>query len=72
MIDHMNKDHVEAMMKYCADEKVETGEHKPEMASIDTEGFHLRVGDRIIRFTFTEPVNTAEDVRRRLVTMVHD
>lgn len=71
MIDHMNKDHVEAMKKYCAATKVETADHDPEMASIDSEGFHLRVGEKIVYFTFDEPANSAEEIRSRLVTMAH-
>ncbi len=71
MLDHMNQDHVEAMKTYCIAAKVEAGEHEPQMAGIDTEGFHLRVNEKIIRFNFSESANTAEEIRSRLVAMAH-
>ncbi len=71
MIEHMNRDHTAAMRKYCADAGVETDNEDPRMVGIDAEGFHLRIGSRIVRFGFAEPVNTPEDVRKRLVAMAH-
>ncbi len=70
MITHMNEDHADAMKKYCADAEIEIGDHDPEMAGIDEEGFHLRLGEKIVRLTFSEPAQTAEEVRARLVAMV--
>ena len=69
MIEHMNKDHVEAMKKYCSVANIEIGEHDPQIAGIDTEGFHLRISEKIVRFYFDEPANTAEEIRARLVAM---
>ena len=71
MIDHMNHDHVSAMKKYCVEAGIETGEHEIQMVGIDSEGFHLRVGEKIIRFNFIKPANTAEEIRARLVAMAH-
>ncbi len=69
IIDHMNKDHIEAMIKYCIIANVKIEENEPQMVGIDTEGFYLSIGERIVRFDFSEPVNSAEDVRARLATM---
>jgi len=71
MIDHMNHDHISAMKTYCDRAKVETGEGDPQITGIDSEGFHLRVNEKIVRFDFNEPANTAEEVRARLVAMAH-
>ena len=71
MLNHMNQDHVQAMKKYCATAKVEIGEHEPQLVGIDSEGFHLRVSERIIRFCFNSPANTTEEIRARLVEMAH-
>ena len=71
MIDHMNNDHVEAMKKYCSTAGIEIGSEDPEMAGIDEEGFHLRIGEKILRFNFSEPAKTADEIRARLVEMAH-
>jgi len=69
MIEHMNNDHLQAMKKYCSAASVETEGNNPQMVGIDTEGFHLRMGEKIIRFHFSEPAKTAEEVRSHLVAM---
>ena len=69
MIDHMNHDHVEAMQKYCSVRGIETRSDDPEMVGIDEQGFHLRVGEKIIRFSFSETAKTTKEVRTRLVAM---
>jgi putative heme iron utilization protein len=70
MIDHMNADHLDAIRHYCdlcaIDYKIPL---LPEMIGIDSEGFHLRVGSRIHRINFIEPVTTAGAVRKALVDM---
>lgn len=69
MIDHMNQDHVEAMKKYCLTAGIKMGTKEPAMAGIDEEGFHLQLGAKIIRFSFSEPASTPEAIRARLVAM---
>jgi putative heme iron utilization protein len=41
------------------------------MAGIDSEGFHLRLGARIVRFDFETPVKSPLEVRQALVAMAH-
>ncbi len=71
MIEHMNSDHVEAMKIYCSTAKIEIGEKDPQIAGIDSEGFHLRVNEKIVRFNFSEPANTQTEIRTRFVAMAH-
>ncbi|MFT5451818.1 MAG: putative heme iron utilization protein [Enterobacterales bacterium] len=70
MFDHMNVDHLEAIKHYCDLCNIDYIEsHPPEMVGIDSEGFHLRIGFRIHRINFIEPVTTAGAVRKALVEM---
>lgn len=70
MIRHMNEDHVEAMRHYCrrADLPLEQG-IEPVFAGVDAEGFHLRVGAKIVRFEFPQAVGNSQEVRAALVAM---
>jgi heme oxygenase (biliverdin-IX-beta and delta-forming) len=70
MLDHMNADHLDAIRHYCDVCTIFYNESQsPEMVGIDSEGFHLRIGSRIYRINFTEPVTTAGAVRKALVDM---
>ena len=70
MVQHMNEDHQAAIIQYC----LNVGEILPEgvtpkMAGVDTEGFHVLIGERVIRIPFEAPVTSAGDVRKALVAM---
>jgi putative heme iron utilization protein len=70
MVRHMNEDHSEALRGYCARAGVSLPPGGvPVMAGVDGEGFHLRVGARIVRFSFATPVATPSEVRAALVQM---
>lgn len=70
MVRHMNADHRDAMTRYCeAADIASDPSEPPAMAGVDGEGFDLRLGHRIIRFTFDEPVTTSTQVREKLVAM---
>jgi Putative heme iron utilization protein len=70
IVEHMNADHVDAMIYYCRTADIALGESVvPAMAGIDAEGFHLRLGACIVRFAFYTPVKSPHDVRRALVDM---
>jgi putative heme iron utilization protein len=71
MVQHMNEDHAEAPLRhYCQTAGASLDEGiAPVMAGIDGEGFHLRVGARIVRFRFDAPVATPAEVRQALVAM---
>jgi putative heme iron utilization protein len=72
MIRHMNEDHVEAMIHYCeiADILLAKGT-VPTLAGIDSEGFHLRLEARIVRFDFETPVKSLLEVRKALIALAY-
>lgn len=69
-IEHMNRDHADAIEHYCSlgNFPVREDEH-PVMVGIDSEGFNLLVGKRIHRFGFAEPVGTMAELRSELVRL---
>ena len=70
MINHMNNDHVEAMVKYCQSANIPIPEGvTPKMAGIDTAGMHLLLGRRIVRIPFPESAYSPMEVRQQLVAM---
>ena len=70
MVEHMNADHVEAMRRYLTPyrDAINT-EHEPRFAGCDRYGFHLQVGDRVIRIAFEAPVASPLEVRKALVAL---
>lgn len=70
VVSHMNADHAAALAHYCGliGEPVTEGE-RPEMTGIDAEGLHMRLGQRILRLEFTEPLASPAEARRVLVEM---
>ncbi len=70
MLRHMNKDHADAIRHYCDLHDIQIPDNQnPVMVGIDSEGFHIRIGKRIHRINFKQPVNTNEEVRKALVEM---
>lgn len=70
MVRHMNDDHQEAMRRYCKNRHIPVrDDSQPAMAGVDGEGFHVRVGARIVRFEFGAAVTTPLEVRAKLVAM---
>ncbi|MBL1142703.1 MAG: HugZ family protein [Proteobacteria bacterium] len=70
MIDHMNLDHADAIKHYCDSNDIQYSEEScPVMVGIDCEGFNIRIGARIHRINFVEPVKSALEVRTALVEM---
>ncbi|MDN5836948.1 MAG: DUF2470 domain-containing protein, partial [Nitrosospira sp.] len=70
VITHMNSDHADAIGHYCNLHHIRVPEKQtPVMAGIDAEGFHLRIGKRIHRIHFSQPIAGAEDARKALVEM---
>ncbi len=70
IVDHMNADHQSAINHYCDlyslayDDK-----HLPQMTGIDAEGFHLRIGERLERITFDQPISTTQEAKQVLVDL---
>ena len=73
MLDHMNRDHKDAIRHYCDLNDIRINNNQqPVMAGIDSEGFHIRIGKRIYRIKFKQPVNTGEEVRKALVGLARE
>jgi len=68
IVEHMNRDHQQALFHYC---KV-FGRPETEaviMTGIDSEGFDLLADKRKLRIDFDSPVHTAEEARACLVKL---
>jgi putative heme iron utilization protein len=68
IIDHMNNDHKDSIIKYC---RVFKGENVIDatMLGIDQEGFDVEGDKKFFRFSFAEPVTDAAKAREVLVRM---
>lgn len=70
MVEHMNSDHAKAIAHYVALSGLPSSE-PAQMAGIDTEGMHLRIGQGIHWLAFPEPCNNPTQVREALVSLAH-
>ena len=70
MIEHMNRDHADAMLAYCKLFGIEIGNETPRMSAIDSEGFDLMLGHRLARIAFDVPAQTPVEVRKAMVALV--
>jgi putative heme iron utilization protein len=62
ILDHMNKDHADALKLYA-------GGTEAAMIGIDAEGFDVFTGSGKLRIAFKAPVHTLEEARQALVAM---
>ncbi len=71
IVDHMNADHQAALKHYCRRFKnMNLDDHQTiEMIGIDGEGFDVLVDQRMVRFSFEQPVTNLEVARQALVAM---
>ena len=68
MIEHMNSDHRRAIAHYVA--LAGLPEQVPaELVGVDSEGFHLRIGQALYWLAFPAPCHTPVEVRQALVTL---
>ena len=70
MVEHMNSDHAKAIAHYVELAGLPTGE-PAQLAGIDTEGMHLRIGQALHWLPFAQPCNTPTQVREALVLLAH-
>ncbi|WP_371233484.1 HugZ family protein [Pseudomonas sp. QE6] len=68
MVGHMNSDHANAVAHYVQLAEL-PGEATPELAGIDTEGFHLRIGQVLHWLPFPAPCGDPGEVRQALVQL---
>ncbi|MGG2399042.1 HugZ family protein [Pseudomonas sp. SH1-B] len=68
MVEHMNADHASAIAHYV--ELAALPQHEPaQMAGVDSEGFHLRIGQSLHWLPFPTPCNNPGQVRAALVAL---
>ncbi|MNP57401.1 hypothetical protein D3C76_1522260 [compost metagenome] len=68
MLEHMNSDHANAIAHYVALAGL-PAEPAAEMVGIDTEGFHLRIGQALHWLPFPTSCNNPGAVRQALVQL---
>ncbi|MDH1262189.1 HugZ family protein [Pseudomonas sp. GD03944] len=68
MVEHMNEDHASAIAHYVELSGLPT--HAPaHLAGIDSEGFHLRIGQGLHWLAFPTPCRNPGEVRQALVLL---
>lgn len=71
IVNHMNADHADAILKYCEQANFEIKpDVKPVMTGIDAEGLHVLLGQRVVRINFSRRVENPKQAREILVEMV--
>ncbi len=70
MVDHMNSDHAKAIAHYVDLAGLPASE-PAQLAGIDSEGMHLRIGQSLYWLPFAESCNTPTQVREALVSLAH-
>ena len=68
MIDHMNRDHKQALFHYSGVLK-RTKVEGIATTGIDSEGFNMLADKRRLRVDFESPIHTVEDARATLVNL---
>jgi heme iron utilization protein len=62
IIQHMNRDHADALKHFC-------GGVAATMVGIDSEGFDVLKAGKKVRFTFEKPIHTMDEARQALIAM---
>lgn len=68
VLEHMNRDHRDALISYCRHAQG-TEPQQPEMIAIDCDGFDVRNNDEIMRFKFEQTVTTGLQARAVLAAL---
>jgi len=68
IVEHMNRDHQQALFHYCKLFGRE-GTKAVTMIGIDSEGFDILADGRKLRIDFDSPINTSEEARSKLVKL---
>ena len=67
VLEHMNRDHGEALISYCRAQGMEP--QQVEMIAIDCDGFDVRSEKRILRFKFEKTITTGAQARAALAAL---
>jgi heme iron utilization protein len=67
VLEHMNRDHTEALISYCRAQGMEP--QRVEMIAIDCDGFDVRCDGRVLRFKFEKTITTGAQARAALAAL---
>jgi putative heme iron utilization protein len=67
IVEHMNRDHQQALFHYCKVLGLEA--HTVTMIGIDSEGFDMLADKRKLRIDFESPIHTSIEARANLVRL---
>ena len=68
ILEHMNADHAHTLRDYCRLQNM-PDISTAEMTGIDCDGFDLHADGKTLRFSFDEPVTSADAVRAALIAL---
>lgn len=68
ILEHMNTDHADALLAYCA-HRFGMRPQQAQMIGFDCDGFDVRADERMLRFALPEPVATAPQARAALIAL---
>jgi heme oxygenase (biliverdin-IX-beta and delta-forming) len=68
ILEHMNADHGDALLAYCA-HRYGIRPQRAQMIGFDCDGFDLRADEEVLRFSLSEPVATAQQARAALIAL---
>ena len=71
IIEHMNADHRDAILAYCAHVH-DIRPQQAEMIGFDCDGFDVRAVDRLLRFQLPQAVHTADEARAALIALARE
>jgi putative heme iron utilization protein len=67
-IEHMNKDHKDALMKFSKD-LIETDTQEVSLICVDGEGFHMKIDEKIHYMNFLADASDAKGLHREFVNL---
>ncbi len=72
IIEHMNTDHADTLKVYCEKAGVKIpGSLNPEMVGVDAQGFHIRLGHKLVRIQFRQSVSSPMQARDAFIELLH-
>jgi len=73
MVEHMNADHADAVAAYCGmlGQPLAAGQ-TATLAGVDGQGCGIRVDQRVLRLTFSEPCTAPAAVRKQLAALARE
>ena len=67
--EHMNADHTDALIQYCAHSMIEHQVEAPTMVGVDAQALYLRACGRIHRLAFRRHLHSLQELREETIAM---